>query len=193
VIPADVFASMKQKGIAYDPTLSIAEAVAALATGNLDLLNRSLIQRVVPSELLTDTRAILSQRKPTAESENMKNMLNFANENLLAAYHAGVPLILGSDAGNLLVFHGPTVQHELALWVKAGIPPAVALRAATETAARYLHADDHIGSIQKGRDATFLLLDGDPVQDVAATERISDIFFKGEQVQRYKLLRQDDQ
>ena len=120
-------------------------------------------------------------------------MFQFARQNVIAAYQAGVPLITGSDAGNMLVFHGPTVQHEMELWVKAGIPAGIALQAGTYTAARYLHADDRIGLIDKGRDATFLLIDGDPVQDITATERISEVFFKGEQVARYKLLQPDEQ
>jgi imidazolonepropionase-like amidohydrolase len=183
--------AMKQKAIAFDPTLSVYEAIAALSAGDLDLLNRSLVQRVVPTGLLRDTRAALSQEKNHARTDAMRPMLDRLNENLLRAYKAGVPLITGSDAGNILVFHGPTIQHELALWVRAGIPPAVALQAATLNAAKYLRADDRIGSIRNGRDATFLLLDGDPVQDITATERISDIFYKGEQVQRYKLLQQE--
>jgi imidazolonepropionase-like amidohydrolase/ABC-type multidrug transport system permease subunit len=192
LISNTTFAAMKQKAIAFDPTLSVHEAIAALVTGNLDLLNRSLLQRVVPADLLRDTRTALSHQKNSTRADAMKPMLGFVNQNLVNAYKAGVPLITGSDAGNMLVFHGPTIQHELALWVKAGIPTTVALQAATSTAAKYLRAEDRIGSIQKGRDATFLLLEGDPVQDITATERISDIFYKGEQVQRYKLVHQEE-
>ena len=57
--------------------------------------------------------------------EDYKPMLDRENQNLINAYKAGVLLITGSDAGNMLVIHGPTVQHELELWVKAGIPPAL--------------------------------------------------------------------
>ena len=57
-----------------------------------------------------------------------------------------MPLVTGSDAGNMLVFHGPTVHRELQLWVEAGIPPAVALQAATLNAARLLRAAQRIGS-----------------------------------------------
>ena len=74
-----------------------------------------------------------------------------ARDNLLRAWKAGVILITGSDAGNMLVFHGPTVQHEMALWVAAGIPPEIALQAATLNSANALHAGQRFGSIEKGK------------------------------------------
>ncbi len=191
LIPAATFAAMKERGIALDPTLSVYEAMTDLVAGKQDLLDRSLVQRVVPPDLLADTRGVVAQGRMDSYLKDPQRMNDFETRNLVAAYQAGVPLITGSDAGNLLVFHGPTVQHELALWVKAGVPAGAALQAATYTPAKYLHAEDRIGIIEKGRDATFLLLDGDPVMDITATERIAEIFFQGEQIQRYKLLQHD--
>ena len=188
-IPSNTFADMKAKHIAYDPTLSVYEAITCLARGDLSLLNRPLVQRVVPTDLLNDTRTQLAEQKRSAAQGTGFN--ESATKNLLAAYKAGVTLITGSDAGNPLVFHGPTVQHELELWVKAGVPASAALQAATYNAARYLHAEQHIGSIAAGHDATLVLIEGDPVQDISATERITDIFLKGEQIARYKLVHPD--
>jgi len=136
---------------------------------------------------------VFGKQKPDKTLENYKPMLDRENQNLLNAYKTGVMLIIGSDAGNLLVIHGPTVQHELELWVKAGIPPAQALQAATYNAAKVLRADDRIGSIQKGRDATLVLLDGDPLQDISNTERIAVVMFRGERVDRSDLFDQDKQ
>ncbi len=189
LIPAATFAEMKQKGIAYDPTLSVFEARADLNTGNPEPLNRTLVQQVGPADLLTSTRAMLQSQKPEP-AEHWKAFLDRSNQNLLNAYKAGVLLISGSDAGNMLVIHGPTIQHELELWVKAGIPPAVALQAATYNAAKVLRADDRIGSIQPGHDATLVLFDGDPLQDIANTERISLVMFRGERVDRSDLFDQ---
>ncbi len=190
LIPAATFAEMKQKGIAYDPTLSVFEALVDLRTSNPEPLDRSLVQQVGPTDLLNSTRAMLLKEKPEPP-EHFKGFLERLNQNLLNAYKAGVLLITGSDAGNMLVIHGPTVQHELELWVKAGIPSAVALQAATYNAAKVLRADDRIGSIQVGRDATMVLLDGDPLQDISNTERISLVMFRGERVSRSDLFNQE--
>jgi imidazolonepropionase-like amidohydrolase len=107
----------------------------------------------------------------------------------MRAYHAGVVLVTGSDAGNVLVFHGPTVQHELRLWVEAGIPVEVALRAATVNAARALDSEKRFGSIEKGKDATLLVVDGNPLQDIKALEAISFVMLKGERVDRAGLFK----
>ena len=122
-----------------------------------------------------------------ARVAGIEGAIHIAQDNLRRAWKAGVPLVTGSDAGNLLVFHGPTVHRELQLWVEAGIPPAVALQAATWNAAKLLRADGRIGHISVGRDANLLLVDGDPTRDVSATERISLVVLKGERVRRVDL------
>jgi imidazolonepropionase-like amidohydrolase len=88
------------------------------------------------------------------------------------------------------VFHGPTVQHEIELWISAGIPPAVALQAATQNAAQLLRASDRFGTIAVGKDATLLMVDGNPLQDVHALSAISMVMFKGENVNRTDLFTQ---
>jgi imidazolonepropionase-like amidohydrolase len=77
--------------------------------------------------------------------------------------------------------------------VKAGIPAAVALEAATFNAAKVLRADNRIGLIQKDHDATLILLDGDPVQDISVTEHIHSVYFRGERIDRSDLFKQDSE
>ena len=188
-IPGAVFARMAKDGIAYDPTLSVLEAMRDLAAGRGDLLRRSLVQQAVSQKLLTGTAAAIKGGTFTnvERAGGIDAAVRMAQDNLRRAWQAGVPLVTGSDAGNLLVFHGPTVHRELQLWVEAGIPPAVALQAATHNAARLLRADSRIGLVATGHDANLLLVDGDPTRDIAATERISMVVLKGERVRRVDL------
>lgn len=123
----------------------------------------------------------------------MGHALDIASQNLVAAWKSGVTLTTGSDAGNLLVIHGPTIQRELALWVKAGIPPGVALRAATLNAAKVLRADNRIGSIETGKDATLILVEGNPLDDISSMERVTYVMFKGEHVDRSGLFQQESE
>ena len=55
-IPDSDFAEMVKNGVTYDPTLSVGEAFLQFAAGKLDLLNRSLVQQVVPKDLIAGTR-----------------------------------------------------------------------------------------------------------------------------------------
>ena len=184
-----VLARMAAGGIAYDPTLSVLEGIRDLAAGRTDPLRRSLVQQTVSQKLLTGTAAAIKAGKFSnpERAGGIDGAIRIAQDNLRRAWKAGVPLVTGSDAGNLLVFHGPTVHRELQLWIEAGIPPAVALQAATWNAARLLRADSRIGLIATGHDANLLVVDGDPTRDISATERISMVVLKGERVRRVDL------
>ncbi len=192
-IPDAIFSEMKTKGIAYDPTLSVVEGLSDFSKGKTDLLKRSLVQQVTTKELLTGT-------EHAAASEEMKKLreglaqyplsMEQGSRNLLKAWKAGLLLVTGSDSGNFLVLHGPTVQREIELWVAAGIPPQVALQAATANAAKLLRAEQRIGTIEKGKEASLLVVDGNPLQDVRALSSISYVFLKGERVARTTLFDQ---
>jgi imidazolonepropionase-like amidohydrolase len=192
-IPDALFEQMARQGTFYDPTLSVGEAFKDLGAGKTDLLKRSLVQQVGPAELLRGTEEALASK----DTEELRNNIalypidmRIATDNLKRAWQHGVLLVTGSDAGNFLVIHGPTVQHELQLWVQAGIPRAVALQAATANAARLLRAESQFGSIHPGNDADLLVVDGNPLEEIAATERISLVVFKGERIDRSGLFDQ---
>ena len=183
-----VFRTMARNGIAYDPTLTVLEGIRDFSAGRTDLLSRSLVQQVVSQKLLSGTRNALEKTTPNPrQAAGIDGAMAIARDNLVRAWKAGVPLVTGSDAGNVLVFHGPTVHRELQLWVEAGIPPAVALQAATYNAAKLLRADARIGLVTAGRSANLIVVDGDPTKDIAATERISLVVVKGERVRRSEL------
>jgi ABC-2 type transport system permease protein len=192
-IPDATIAEMAAKGIAFDPTLSVAEGFTDFSKGKTDLLKRSLVQQVAAKELLSGTEhaATSDEMKPFREQIGHYPMsVEIGDRNLIKAWRAGVLLVTGSDAGNFLVIHGPTVQREIELWVAAGIPPDVALQAATSNAARLLRADKRIGTIEKGKEATMLIVDGNPLQDVRALSSVSVVLLKGERVNRNTLFEQ---
>ena len=193
-IPDATIAEMATRGIAFDPTLSVAEGFTDFSKGKTDLLKRSLAQQVATKELLTGTEHATTndEMKPFREQISHYPMsVELGDRNLMKAWRAGVLLVTGSDAGNFLVIHGPTVQREIELWVAAGIPSEVALQAATFNAAKLLRADKRIGTIEKGKEATLLIVDGNPLQDVRALSSISYVFLKGERVARTTLFKQD--
>lgn len=186
-------AEMKAKGIAYDPTLSVVEGFTNFAKGDTTLLKRSLVQQVTPKDLLdgTEKAATSDQFKGLREGLSHYPMsMQTGGNNLLKAWRAGVMLVTGSDAGNFLVMHGPTVQHEIELWVAAGIPVDVALQAATYNAAKLLRVDHRIGTIEKGKEASLFIVDGNPLQDVRALSSISVVLMKGEYVARREIFEQ---
>ena len=192
--PDPLFQQMVSKKMFYDPTLSVGEAFRDFGAGKTDLLKRSLVQQVGPTNLIEGTETAMASKDIEPIRERIAQFplnLDIGTQNLLRAYKDGVTLVTGSDAGNYLILHGPTVQHELVLWVRAGIPASVALQAATYNAARLLRAENHIGSIRVGNDADLLVVDGNPLEDISAVERISMVVYKGEQLDRSDLLNQE--
>jgi imidazolonepropionase-like amidohydrolase len=191
-ISEDQIAKMKAAGVAYDPMLASVEAMQAYVDGKTDLLDRSLVQQVVPRKWFAQVKDSLTSAQSKRDALRARSIrFDLAQQNIAAAYRAGVILVAGSGGGgNPMVVHGPGIHRELQLWVQAGIPPMVALQGATYNAARVLRADQRIGLIRKGYEASLLLVDGNPLQDISATERISTVFFKAERVNRADIFEQ---
>ncbi len=81
-------------------------------------------------------------------------------------YDAGIPILAGTDATAGLMLH-----RELELEVRAGIPPTKALQIATFNAAKLLKQDRDLGSIEPGKRADFLLVSGDPAENISDIRR----------------------
>ncbi|MBY0506063.1 MAG: amidohydrolase family protein [Bryobacteraceae bacterium] len=193
-IPDETFARMAKADIAYDPTLSVLEGMTGFATGRTELLEFSLVQQAVPAGLLASTRRFMnaSQSKEMRQGLGSYKMdMKIAGDNLVRAHAAGVRLVTGTDAGNPLVFHGPAVHREMKLWVAAGLPPGAAIQGATGNAAKLLGIDQRTGTLAVGKEATILLVDGNPLADISATERITLILLKGERIIRPELFTQE--
>lgn len=92
------------------------------------------------------------------------------------AVEAGVKVAMGTDAG--VTPHGDNLW-ELELMVEAGMSPVEALLAATRNAAQLLGLADELGTIEVGKRADFVLVDGDPLDVVGLSLRITDIFKDG--------------
>lgn len=90
-------------------------------------------------------------------------------DSLSRAKAAGVPVAAGSDAG-FLVRHGDNAA-ELEQLVEGGFTPLEAIAAATSTAADLLGLADRIGTLAPGRLADVLVVDGDPLADIALFRR----------------------
>jgi imidazolonepropionase-like amidohydrolase len=163
----------------------------AFIAGRTDLLDRSLVRQVILRDWFAQAKESLNSPGVQAARQSARPVnLDVAKQNLAAAYRSGAMLVTGTDSGLPMTVHGPAIHRELQLWVEAGIPPAAALQGATYNAAKLLRADQRIGLIRKGYEATLLLVDGNPLQDISATERISTVFFKGERVDRSDIFEQ---
>ena len=90
-------------------------------------------------------------------------------------YRAGLPIVAGTDD-----FAGFTFQRELELYVKAGIPANEVLRIATWNGATYARVLADRGSIERGKRADLILVDGDPTRDISAIRNVALVLQDGD-------------
>jgi imidazolonepropionase-like amidohydrolase len=96
---------------------------------------------------------------------------------------AGVTIALGDDTGIENTFYGYGEHHELELMVAAGMSPMQAITAATKTAAELLRLS-RLGTIAPGKSADFIVLAANPLDQIANTRRVADVYQRGARVDR---------
>jgi len=106
--------------------------------------------------------------------------------NLKRVFDAGIPVALGTDAGNPLTLHGASVFKELEAMQASGLAPRDVLVAATATAARALGLDS-TGTVTPGAAADLVVLDADPLADIRNVRQIALVVRRGEVYTRHEL------
>lgn len=100
---------------------------------------------------------------------------------------AGVPFLAGTDtAAGVHVFPGFSLHEELEYFVRAGFTPLEALQTATRNPARFLGRAD-MGTVRKGSVADLVLLDANPLADIANTRKIRAVVLNGRYLSRSDL------
>ena len=103
-------------------------------------------------------------------------------EQMVNAHRAGVTIVSGTDGGiNPGKAHGILPSAVIAL-VSGGMSPADALATATSLAADACGLGDHKGRIRAGNDADLIILDGDPLSDIDALQRLDSTVLAGQVV-----------
>ena len=124
-----------------------------------------------------------------------KDHLQKSLEMVRTMHRAGVKLLAGTDTSPSLMdplpylFPGFSLHDELALYVKAGLTPLEALQTATRNPAQFLGLLDRLGTVEKGKLADLVLLEANPLQDIANTEKINAVVVNGRFIDKAELQR----
>ena len=175
----ELAAEMRERGVAYVPTLAVVVGAGEAARGPTPYDHPSVAAVLHPA-----VATAVSQPGTTGwpgfgelggqEQRFLGNLKRLAD--------AGVLIGTGTDAGNRLTPHGPSLLVELELFVRAGLTPARALRAATLDSARILGVEADFGTLEPGKVADVVVVRGDPTADIAAMWDVEDVFKAGRRV-----------
>ena len=185
---ARLFALLARNGTYECPTLVIHHTWGSLAAPTL--LNDTR-RRYVPVRQRRSVNLYLdAARTWSADRKSFVNRLYQTRLRLVGAMsRAGVDIIAGTDTADGYPVAGFSLHDELGLYVQAGLTPMEALRTATYNPAKYFGMLDSLGTIEQGKIADLLLLDANPLDDIANTMRIDAVVLNGRLLPREVLQR----
>jgi imidazolonepropionase-like amidohydrolase len=168
-------AAAKAQGTFYCPTLTVRRGYLGLHAADigdevraqLDDVHPSVKERVLHTED-ESARAKVNQRAIEGAAKRFQLSDRLMASNLVAMHRAGIPVVLGTDAGNPLTLHGPSVFPELEAMQAAGLSARDVLVAATRDAAAAMGRGHDLGRIAPGYVADLLVLEDDPGRDAQA-------------------------
>src|SRR5207249_10190238 len=127
----------------------------------------------IPKEKLPE-RVVKAMYQPTSPKPSA-----IALQNLRKVWDAGIPVVMGTDAGNIGTLHGPSVFREMEIMTQAGLSPLQVLRSATSNGAKATGMERDIGTLAAGKLADLVILDADPLADVMDLSKIHRVIQDG--------------
>jgi imidazolonepropionase-like amidohydrolase len=145
----------------------------------------TLLQGAVSPPVIARMRKGYENRNPAAVART-RDQYAILQHSLAKLAKADARIILGSDTGLEDHLFGMSEQHELESMANAGMTPMQVIVSATSRAAEYLRLEK-MGVLAAGKEADFLVLDGNPLDNITNTQRISRIYIKGAEIDRAAL------
>lgn len=183
---------MRDRRVFYCPTLAVIESNARSIEDADALLSREDVRTTVSTTVrdgLARHEGYAFDMKRDADLRNyFSACLRTCEQNVGLAAKSGIKIVLGTDAGEPMVFHGLAAHDELRLLVASGLSPMDAIVAGSRTAAEYLGAASEFGTIEPGKRADILIVDGNPLDDISATKAVWQVIKDGRVVDRAHLL-----
>jgi imidazolonepropionase-like amidohydrolase len=140
---------------------------------------------IPPDQIQAQWGEYLAKLTPESVERARRNLKQMGGTNALRLREAGMKIVLGSDVGQTRFFIGWMGQLEMENWVWMGLTPAEAIVAATRDSAQI--AGFNTGMVASGKLADFIVLDANPLDDIANSRRINKVFLRGHELDRAAL------
>ena len=190
-IDAEFLELAKRNATIVIPTVTVREGYADVFMGRspaarypldcVDAATRAKLARVLPE-------ARRRRGMEAVRSGRMELQRAIIDENLRRMKATGIPIAMGTDAGNPGTAHGPSVYREMEAMQRAGMTAAEVLASATIVAARAMGIADDAGAIEAGKRADVVVLESDPTVDIANARRVRLVMRNGALYRRAALM-----
>ena len=161
---------LKAHGTVVDPTIALMEFFTA-TTAKPPASFEPGVTRVAPElvEQLTDVSP------PSERSAFGEKMFEKEVAIVGALHRAGIPIVAGTDQ----TVPGHSLHREMELYVQAGFTPMEAIQAATIVPARVMKIDKEVGTVERGKRADLIVIDGDPLADIRNARNVETVVSGG--------------
>ncbi len=160
----------KEHGTVIDPTLVIFEWALHPADTPFATIEPGAAK--VPPQLFgpLNNTGVPAQAAPRAQAI-FQRFLSIVG----ALHRAGITVVAGTDQ----VVPGHSLHREIELYVKAGFTPMEAIQAATVVPARVMKVDGEVGTVEAGKRADLIIVDGNPLESISNIRRVKSVVAKG--------------
>jgi hypothetical protein len=189
VLNIDVNSADSQKAISFlkahhtvvDPTLALMEFFTG-TTARPPATFEPGIDKIAP-ELIEQ----LSDVGPPSERSAMIDKRFLKDLEIVGALHrAGIPIVAGTDQ----TVPGHSLHREIELYVEAGFTPMEAIQAATTVPAQVMGIEKEVGTVEAGKRADLIVIDGDPLADIRNTRNVELVIANGKMYKSADLWRE---
>jgi len=161
---------IKQHNVVIDPTLGVFEMAFRYLKDDITTMEPAFYSLPLPLQAL-----LKNTGQDSTGAKKFKPLYESMVQIVKKLHDAGVTIVAGTDQG----FPGYSVPRELELYVQAGLTPADALQTATIIPARVMNVDKTTGSIEEGKRADLIIVDGDPLKNIRDIRNVTTVIKGG--------------
>lgn len=176
----EVIGMMAERAVRMHSTMTRVEAYFGLKVQPFlrDIL-RGKVSGVVLNSLGMADSVVRLRHEGSGVTEDARRILEITLANVRRANKAGVAIAMGTDSGGAGGFHGACVPREMELLNEAGLSPMQAIVAATKNAAEVIGQGESLGTLEPGKLADVIVVDGDPLRDISHIRRLEIVIKDG--------------
>ena len=181
-VDADLIRKLQAGNITYAPTLTRELSTFVYADSPKWLADKSFTKGVDASVVQGARTSLRDAQKADPEQEINRENLRMAKVNLKKLADAGIKIGFGTDTGPPARFPGYFEHLETEIMVESGLTPMQVIVAFSKNSSEALGIDDDFGTLEEGKVADMILINGDPLEEIRNLRKIEAVFIGGHRV-----------